>query len=1359
MNGSFQAITVVGGVLPPAMLGRIQSGNLQDRNGLAPASYFLSGRETIGDAASRSWSYLKGVWQDWQEIDSRKGALGPGTGDARQRWLLILLRELGYGPVAPAGSEIEDRSSYPVSHLWGSVPIHLLGPRVQLDKRNPGVEGAAKAPQKMLQELLNHSADYLWGVLSNGLKLRLLRDSTALAGSAYIEFDLETIFTAELYPEFQLLWQLCHQSRLASRAAESGPESCWLESWRSEAVESGSRALDRLGIGVQHALERLGTGLLRHPDNAWLIAALRTDDLSRHDFHKALLRTAYRLLFCFVVEDRGALHTPEASAEAKRRYAEFFSTRRLRDLSRKHDGGPHPDLWQTQKLILRALGGDGLDALGLPALGGLFDPDPRATIPATQPGPDLALGCEIANRDLLRAVRSLAWVKNPAGRIEPVDYRHLGAEELGSVYESLLELVPRLDLESKTFTLENVAGNERKVTGSYYTPPNLVSALLDTALDPLLDEAVRAASDSADAERRLLELTVCDPASGSGGFLVAAARRMARRLAEVRAGQDEPTPEDVRQALHDVVDGCIYGVDMNDLAAELAKVSLWLESMEPGKPLTFLDSRIKIGNSLMGATPALMDAGIPDDAFKPLEGDLKTYASEIRKTNKAEAKAKSGQYIQHLGQDAFNIGREESSFEQLITDRERLNRPVSSVADARRLAREYAAFDESDDLNLRRLEADTWCASFVWPLNGEHPKPPTNSVFRNIGAAFAAGSLAETIGEVARLRDEYRFFHWYLEFPEIFGDPAGNGDNGPEGWPGGFSCVIGNPPWERVKLQEPEFFASRDPEIASATKAKRKVLISKLQDPDDGNPWLHLEFVTARRHADSTSHFLRTSGRYPLCGHGDVNTYAVFAESFTQMVSPHGQTGFIVKTGLVTDDTYKRYPAFVLSETRLHSLFDFENRANGKSENGKSKLYFENVDSREKFSLITVGGRKRTYATATLAFFVPNVEGRMDSSLSLSPENIELMNPISGTLPIFRSSRDAEITLSAYQRFGTIRHQKGSSKPKPWDVALTSMFHMSNDVDNFNSRVEFEANGWQLVGNVFTRENTNGHMDRMLPLFESKMLHQFNHRWATFNDGEWATTPQPKLDSPNYDVLPRYWISEDALVSKVPGATTTPEWLIGWRKLARATDERTAIGLGFPTGGISDSANLIVANDTDKPYLLLILNSFMFDYVARQKVGGTNFNIFHLAQLPFPSRDQLQNFARNRLKVGENWLTDHASELVYTSNSAAPFAQILGDSKAPFRFDPDRRAIIRAEVDAFFFHLFGANEDTLHFVLDSFEVAKSNEESKFGEYRSKRLILQSFLTMNDAMESGVAFVSSLVPPPGSGARHDVEERV
>ena len=270
---------------------------------------------------------------------------------------------------------------------------------------------------------------------------------------------------------------------------------------------------------------------------------------------------------------------------------------------------------------MEQLGSDtGCPGLGLPALNGFLFSQ-RAV-------PDL-VGCELANHELLSAVRSLAFTYDGPIR-RSVDYKNLGSEELGSIYELLLELHPDLNVEAASFVLKTASGNERKTSGSYYTPSSLIDCLLDSALEPVLAEACA----KPDPEKAILNLKVCDPACGSGHFLIAAAHRIAKRLAAVRTGTEEPGPEARRAALRDVVGHCIYGVDINPMAVELCKVNLWMEAIEPGKPLSFLDAHIQCGNSLLGATPALLKQGIPDSAFEPIEGDDKKICSEYKKKNK-----------------------------------------------------------------------------------------------------------------------------------------------------------------------------------------------------------------------------------------------------------------------------------------------------------------------------------------------------------------------------------------------------------------------------------------------------------------------------------------------------------------------------------------------------------------------------------------------------------------------------------------------------------------------------------------------------------------------------------------------------
>ena len=615
-----RAITTTGGLLPSELLDTLANdpGALR---GTDPSHYHL-GERRLRDAINRSWAELNGAWASFRTELEKLPTGERATSLTRERWLLHLMQELGFGwlPYLSAGLQT-DGTTYPISHCWGAVPIHLLGADVPLDRRTRGVTGAASSsPHSLVQDFLNRSDAHLWGVLSNGRVLRLLRDHTSLTRPAYVEFDLEAIFNGQSFTDFVVLWMLCHQSRFEG----DPPESCWLERWADQARTLGVRALDALRGGFEAAIARLGSGFLAHPANRPLRDALRDGTLDRHDYHRQVLRLVYRLVFLLVAEDRDLLHPPDADPTARSRYQSYYSLSHLRALASRRSSPRHDDLYAALGPVFAALAGPGADGLGLAGFGSfLWSPGSCPDLDSTR----------LANVDLLAAVRRLAFTQRE-GAVYRVDFANLGAEELGGVYESLLELHPDVNAAAATYRLAAAPGHERKTTGSYYTPTSLVSELLDSALDPLLDEADR----SPDPAAALLGLKVLDPACGSGHFLIAAANRIALRLAAVRQNEVAPTPEAVRQALREVIGHCIYGIDQNPMAVELAKVNLWLETMEPGLPLSFLDHHIACGNALLGATPDLVGQPIPDDAYKALTGDDRDTAAAWRKVNSDQAK-------------------------------------------------------------------------------------------------------------------------------------------------------------------------------------------------------------------------------------------------------------------------------------------------------------------------------------------------------------------------------------------------------------------------------------------------------------------------------------------------------------------------------------------------------------------------------------------------------------------------------------------------------------------------------------------------------------------------------------------------
>lgn len=1345
---TLQAVRPEGGIVPPSLFQHLAApptdGDATWRASLAPAAYHLPPQTTLRDAASRSWTFLVGAWQSWRAAqENEPGGMGATTASlVRERWLLVLLQELGYGRLSPhVGGLTVGEQTYPVSHLWQDVPIHLVGPGVELDRRNPSVIGATRAPQAMVQELLNRSGDHLWAILSNGRRLRLLRDSTALAGSAYIEFDLEAIFDGELFADFLLLWQVCHESRFEPRTSGTGDPTLaesWLEVWRSESVRSGARALDRLRGGVESALEHLGSGFLAHPANTELRTALASGTLRADDVHRHLLRLVYRLLFLFVTEDRDLLLDRDASDVATRHYRDYLSTARLRGHARERAGSTtYGDLWQGQRLVLHALGDDGEANLGLPALGGLFD---------TDDGTEPLLDAELTNHAFLEAIRDLAWIRQRGERLQPVDYRNLGAEELGSVYEALLELVPRVDVAGGTFTYQRLSGNERKTTGSYYTPPALVSALLDTALDPVIDETVAGADDAAEAERRLLDLRVCDPACGSGHFLVAAARRIAQRLAAVRSGENQPTPADVRHALRDVIGRCVYGVDINPLAAELAKVSLWLEAMEPGKALGFLDARIRVGNSLLGTGPALLAGGVPDGAFKPLEGDEKDVASQANKRNKAERGAGGGRWS---GQDQLDVVLDAPGWGELATARSGLLRQADDAADVRAQARRWREYESSANYRNQKVQADAWVAAFVWPYTRvtqrdgawiSTPQAPTSALVRRFGTDPDAATLAATRTIVEELAAEYRFFHWHIEFPEVF--LRGGGAPGPQGWTGGFDAVLGNPPWEHIELKEQEYFASRDPAIADATGARRKRLIAQLEQHD---PALWTTYQHDKRAIDGLRKFTSDSGAFPLTGRGRVKTDSVLAERFRDLTAPWGQAGIIVPTGIATDATTQYYFKDVVQSRSLVALFDFENAA----------PVFEGVHRSFKFCLVTLGGRARRTDSADFAFFLHDPLDIEGTTFTMTPEEITLVNPNTGTLPIFRTRRDAEITLGIYRRVPVLI-KEGDPNGNPWGISfMQGLFNMTSDSHLFRSRDELERDGWTLVGNVFERGT-----DRLLPLYEAKMIHQYDDRWATYEpDGTVRdVTPAEKQD-PDFAVMPRYWVPAAEVNAKLAGRWDKP-WLMGWRDIARATDERTVIASTVGNFASPEGGTLLILTDREpieQLALLAQLNSFVFDFAARQKVGGTHVKYFAMRQLPAHSPSTLDNSPPWSTRKLRDWLWNRLTELASTSTAMSVLEQVLGVTSGSFAWNVERRTLLRAEIDAAMFHLYGIVRDDVDYIMETFPIVKRKNVKAHGEFRTKRLILEIYDAMQHAIDTGTEYRTILDPPPGEGPRHPPKE--
>lgn len=1087
----FAALRVVGALLPPEFLQSIAS---LDAKKQSSADYGISKSLILKDELARYWRIANDLYSAYVERSARSGADVARVGI--QEWLVPLFRDiLGYSDIADAPVTVVGERHFPITHraLGVTVPILLTVRSVELDRTDPrfGSEGKRRAAHGLMQDTLNADDRSLWGIVSNGTTLRVLRDNPSLTRPAYVEADLARIFEEQLYSDFAALWLTLHASRL--KPVDGKPSGCVLETWRAQAHKTGLRALEHLRDGVTRALRSLGNGFVRHPQNEPLRNALADGSLSTDGYFQELLRLVYRLLFLFAAEERNLLHDPSASEEQRALYRAGYGLGRLREraLRRRHYDR-HADLWQGMRILFRALGA-GAPPLGMPALGGLFAADHCTNL-------DSAL---IANDALLESIHALAFFRNGPSLVR-VNYRDMGTEELGSVYESLLELQPYLGVDTAPWTFgfvdeesgEKTKGSARKLTGSYYTPAPLVNELILSTLEPVITQVV--VSRPEDPRAALLELKIVDPACGSGHFLLAAARRLAAEIARIEAGSDTPDEAARQHALREVVQHCIYGVDRNPLAVELCKTALWVETLQPGKPLTFLDPHIQCGDSLTGVlNPAIMSPGIPNEAFRPLPGDDADACQHLKRRN-----AESGSAVQGnlFDQDKLGAAHEPGGhFEELPEE------TLEQIAAKRKVWEEAR---HAKDRQLEELRANMFVGAFFSPKNQTTlDVVPISEDLNRLDKGLVMRNGVEAF--VRELAKQNRFFHWHIVFDEIM-------------LRGGFDVILGNPPWEVHELNEEEFFSLRDSKIAGLTGDSRKRAAARLEHENSG---LWLEFQRERFTYGSSRAFIKEGGRYPLTAIGKINMYPLFAETAFRLVSPRGRVGMILPTGIATGKTNRLFFEEVFSKGRLISLFDFRNEAR----------VFPAVAPTQRFSLLTLSG-DRSSASADFVFMARSLADIADRRrhFSLSSDDVAQLNPNTKTCPVFRSTVDANLTTAIYSRVPVLlnmTHAQGN----PWGITFRQgLFNMTSASGKFRTYDQLESEGAELNGTKW-RDSSGV---EWWPLYEAKMMGHFDYRFGAYpigRTGETRSLPRTTLaqyQDTAYEPLSRYWVaSTDVLVA------------------------------------------------------------------------------------------------------------------------------------------------------------------------------------------------------------------------------------
>jgi len=1284
---AWPSLGLEGNLIAPAMIAKIDQRAAPEQ---APENYSVRKGLTIREEISTAFRVGQSHFDTFAKVDEP-------TQDATRRFISGLFKEtFGYDDLEPAAAPIALIASE-------RVPLVVVPPGETLDRRSPTLSvDRSRSPAFALQDYLNDRDEALWGIVTNGTHLRLMRDNASLTRPAYIEADLAQIFSNEDIASFAVLWLLIHRSRFG---IEGSPATdCALERWRETGSKEGEVARDRLAVQVEVALKVLGSGFLEaNPD---LATKLKSGEVNLTEWFNELLRLVYRLIFLMVAEDRNLLHPTNAKTNARALYAQGYSLAALRkQCYRAATWDKHHDRFEGVKIVFHALA-HGQDALALPALGGLFADDRLPHLETAR----------LRNKAFMEALYRLSWLSDKTGMV-PVNWRAMETEELGSVYESLLELQPQLGDDGKTLVFASEVaeqkGNQRKTTGSYYTPDSLVQALLDTALDPVLDKT---------EPDKLLKLTVIDPACGSGHFLLAAARRIATRLARHRA-EGTPALSDFRHALRDVARSCLHGVDRNPMAVELTKVALWIETVDPGLPLGFFDAQIRCGDALLGVFDLkVLEDGIPDAAYKPLTGDDKDTAKYYKKANQDATKGQGG-FDFGTGQVAMPemkpLALDFSGFRDL---------PEDTVEQIGAKAKRFRELRKKQGFVRATAAANLYVAAFLLPKVGGAPSGPsarTVPTTEELWMALNQGKMRQAMVDAPKAARKARAFHWPLEFPDIMQR-------------GGFDVVLGNPPWDVMQLSDKEFFATTKPEIAVLTGASRKKAIEALNGSE---PRLFEEYQLMKRFSSAANEYARGSGRFELSAKGKINTFALFADLFSSAIASKGRAGIILPAEITTSETLSSFMQNIVSNGNLVSVISFENE----------EFVFPGIANVVQFCLMTLTSGVSSVTEVRIANYLRQSTQLADPErmIDLKTSELSVFSPELGTLPIFRAQHDYELAKKLFENSESLGLHNSKDQDS-WKVASRlGLFNMASDSGLFGEKENLEAADYVLSGSMVFQ----GQGKKLLQVYEGKFISHFDHRFSSYHNlgkekGRGGRgLPPVKIEEyqdKDFEVLPRYWVEEKLVDQKLADLNWSNGWLLGWRDVANAKVERTVTFSFMPRVAVGHTCSLLFPKSDAalSACLCANLNSLVLDYAGRQIIGGSHVTFGYIRQLPVLKK---KFYTEPRLA----FITPKVLELTYTSHSLAPFARDLGHDGPPFAWDEDRRAHLRADLDAFYARAYGLTRDELRYILDpadvkgpdypseTFRVLKEKEIRIHGEYRTRRLVLAAW----DRMEANGEFMA------------------
>ncbi len=1173
-----------------------------------------------------------------------------------------------------------------------------------------------------------------WGILTNGDVWRLYDHRARPRASGYFEADLAELLkpgNEDGLRVFHLLF------RRDSFTRPEGATSTFLEA----ALAEGRRYEERVAQDLSGVVfERVFPSLVQ--------AIAHTTNKSLVKIREAALIFLYRLLFVLYAEDRGLLPVNDS------RYDDYGLRKRVRDdiarrMADKDTFSSHATSYYDHLMSLFKLIDKGDPSIGLPPYnGGLFASEAAALLEEAR----------LPDKPIAHIIYDLSHTGDSQDNRNFVNYRDMSVQQLGSIYERLLEREP-VHEGGKIVIRPNPYA--RKDSGSFFTPQELVDLIVERTLKPLAEERLKAFEDKAaelksqrrsKAERKaellkldpaeaVLNLKVLDPAMGSGHFLVTAVdflsdyvaelieyvpavpqwrdaeyvSPLVKRVATIRKEilqrakeadwvMDESQLTDQAIIRRMVLKRCIYGIDKNPLTVELAKVSLWLHSFTVGAPLSFLDHHLRYGDSLVGLRVAEATA------------DLRNWASLFFSSAiaGAEAATEGMQSIEEMSDaDVAEVRESAVLFHGVEKKTSELRGLLDTLCGLRWFTagmkqKDRAEFERPLVRMLALQPADAYKLLARGPEH-EGDVPPDCD-------AIAWSEFVELWQKTMSVAEREGFLHWEVAFPGVWRDWQSTCPQG------GFNAVIGNPPWDRIKLQEVEWFATRDPELALApTAAARGKGIQRLRD--QGSP-LAAEFDDAKHRADRFGEVIRASGHYPLLSGGDINLYSLFVERAMNLIKPHGFVGLLTPSGIYADKTAARFFKSVSTNGRVGGLFDFENRRLGTD----LPPFFPDVDSRFKFCALIFGGEDRRFYETKCAFFLHDTKELHDEDrcFPLTPKDFARVNPNTGTAPVFRTRRDAEITRRIYERHPVLVDHSGSEERKVWPVKYVRMFDMANDSHLFRTAEQLESEGFYPVeSNHWKRAQ-----ELYLPLYQGRMIHQFDHRANsvkynpdnTINPYLSVAVTTAEHANPAFSPMSQYWVLEKEIYANMPKSLG---WTIAYRRIARPTDVRTMIAAAVPKIGLSDSVFILMPEEdfsaTHACLVIANLNSHCFDYVTRHKMPGTNLSWFIVEQLPvIAPADYDRLFGA---KTARDLVRDHVLRLTYTAHDMAPFAHDLGYDGPPFVWNEEERRHLRARLDALYFHLYGLTREDAEYILDTFPIVRKEDEAAFGHYRTRDLIL------------------------------------